>query len=839
MGRREERSPFSPSRGGTGRVAESKGQGPVHGERGRGEGSGGQGRSRSNGGWGVEECERGAKDKGARRAGGTRRRAKRTRSAWGGPSEPFQCLNANTKFRSKLLLSTGREEATCSPSQIRLKSTTTSRQEMHPFLCVFIVSSFSFHLFGRQMARIGAQEASGDGENGRLVQMCIDAACKSKKAVEVWRRQKRTLERMPNHLAGPLFHCLLKRGLLTPPFLECSFQANIRDVFLTTRLYRVFQQSVEEVNLKGEISVGAEWIAYLGAYRHLRVLHLADCKAVNSSALWNLTGMTTLEELDLSRCSKITDAGIGHLLSLPSLKKLSLSETGIKADGVARLSVITSLTSLDLGGLPVSNSAVSSLQIRLYFEVKRSYTEVCTVNVIAFKLKLRFGKFVCKSKHLVDTGQILSILTLLCLQTLTQLQFLDMWGSKITNEGTALLKAFVHLNFLNLAWTNVTRVPELFSLTSLNMSKCTIDSIFEGLAKQKTSLLRLHFAGAIFTDAYHVFSCLGTHNLNFLDLSGSPLDDVSFLAAMNRLEFLDLSSTGVTDSSVKSVADIGANLKQLNLSNTRISSDAIAILAGNVPKLECISLSHTVVGDNVLTYLSRMPALRSISLSHTNIKGFIYVGECDSNPTFSLVALQQLEYLEILDLENTHVSDLACKPLSFLKELCHLSLRSDFLSDISLHTVSSLPKLKFLSIKGAVVTSQGLCSFIPPPLLQILDLRDCWLLAEDGIVEFCQAHPRLELRHELITGISKDQAHFSRGQMHSHATVEASRGRRGRKLGTSSSSLTTRENSTQRRFVDERIKYSTSELLHIQASPRSALSLLDIGISLPASLERK
>jgi Leucine-rich repeat (LRR) protein len=201
-----------------------------------------------------------------------------------------------------------------------------------------------------------------------------------------------------------------------------------------------------------------------------------------------------------------------------------------------------------------------------------------------------------------------------------------MWGSKISNEGAILLKAFPKLNCLNLAWTNVTQLPALVSLTSLNMSKCTIESILDGLEEPEISLLTLHFSGASFIDAYRVLSCLHAQNLTFLDLSGSSIDNVSFLAGMNRLESLDLSCTGVIDSSMNSVADIGANLKHLNLSTTRVTSDALAILAGNVPKLEFISLSHTMVDDNALAYLGLISALRNISLSFTNIKGIILAG---------------------------------------------------------------------------------------------------------------------------------------------------------------------------------------------------------------------
>lgn len=76
-----------------------------------------------------------------------------------------------------------------------------------------------------------------------------------------------------------------------------------------------------------------------------------------------LAGMTNLKELDLSRCSKITDAGIEHLLTISALQKLCISETCVTSDGVARLCSLTNLLTLDLGGLCVSDSALSSLQV--------------------------------------------------------------------------------------------------------------------------------------------------------------------------------------------------------------------------------------------------------------------------------------------------------------------------------------------------------------------------------------------------------------------------------------------------------------------------------------------
>lgn len=82
--------------------------------------------------------------------------------------------------------------------------------------------------------------------------------------------------------------------------------------------------------------------------------------------LLGFLGMTSLRELDLSRCSKVNDAGIRHLLSVTTLEKLCISETGVSAKGVMLLSSLGNLSVLDLGGLPVTDLALSSLQVIQY-----------------------------------------------------------------------------------------------------------------------------------------------------------------------------------------------------------------------------------------------------------------------------------------------------------------------------------------------------------------------------------------------------------------------------------------------------------------------------------------
>lgn len=73
--------------------------------------------------------------------------------------------------------------------------------------------------------------------------------------------------------------------------------------------------------------------------------------------------MDALKELDLSRCEKFTDAGVKHIITIQSLEKLCLCQTGVTASGVKLISSLSNLSVLDLGGIPVTDEALSSLEV--------------------------------------------------------------------------------------------------------------------------------------------------------------------------------------------------------------------------------------------------------------------------------------------------------------------------------------------------------------------------------------------------------------------------------------------------------------------------------------------
>ncbi|KAL3499227.1 hypothetical protein ACH5RR_038320 [Cinchona calisaya] len=510
-----------------------------------------------------------------------------------------------------------------------------------------------------------------------LIAMCVETATESGDTVEAWRRQRRSLERMPSQLAEALLHRLLHRRLLFPSLLE------------------VFKNTVEEIDLKGENCVDAEWLAYLGAFRHLRSLNLADCYKVNSAALWAITGMPHLKELDLSRCCKITDAGIRHLSSVPNLERLCISETGVTPEGIMLLSSLTHLRVLDLGGLPVTDTALSSLQ------------------------------------------------------DLRKVEFLDLWGSKISNSGAALLQVFSKLSSLNLAWTKVTKLPNLSSLAYLNMSNCTITSIFKGEG-DKAHVEKLIASGATFADVSGALLNVKISFISHLDLSNACIDSFYFLAHLSSITYLDLSGSSMADDSVENIACIGANLRYLNLSNTKVSSTGVGIIAGHASNLETLLLSHTFTDDSAVPYIGMMPSLKVLHLSSTRIKGWINQEGSDSALVPSFSALKDLTSLERLELERLQIKDAALCPLSSFHSLKHLSLLSGILTDESLLHLSAMRNVVYLGVRDAVLTNAGLDSFSPPPTLRVLDLSGCWLLTEDAIFLFCQKHSNIDVRHEHV-----------------------------------------------------------------------------------------
>ncbi|KAL6177401.1 hypothetical protein ACLB2K_048927 [Fragaria x ananassa] len=390
---------------------------------------------------------------------------------------------------------------------------------------------------------------------------------------------------------------------------------------------------------------------------------------------------------------------------------------------------------------------------------------------------------------------------------------------------------FPRLTFLNLAWTSVTKLPNLLTLECLNMSHCTINSLLKG-DNGKAPLVNLTVSGATFGEEVANFHYIETTILTFLDLSKSTIQDLSFLSHLNALKHLDLSSTAIGDDSLELVACIGVNLKYLNLNKTKVSSAGVGILSRHVPNLEVFSISHTSVDDVTISYIGMMPSVKDVDLSNTKIKGVIYQAEhvpeheLESEPelepdsVLSLSGLQSLRHLERLYLADTQVMDAALYPLTSFPEFTHLSLKSASLTDFSLNYVSSISKLTNVCINDGVLTNSGLISCKPPATLRMMDLRGCWLLTEDAITSFSKIHPQIEVWHDLIH-ISPPNQTISNAAPSSRSTLKTSQ------VKEKHESIPMLEC-----FLDQRLKYSREELLSMRFSSVSLAAPIDRDIGI-------
>ncbi len=180
-----------------------------------------------------------------------------------------------------------------------------------------------------------------------------------------------------------------------------------------------------------------------------------------------------------------------------------------------------------------------------------------------------------------------------------------------------------------------------------------------------------------------------------LDLSGTPLHDLSAVQTLTALQSLDLSGTKVTDlSPLKTLTA----LRSLHLSGTKVTDlSALQTLTA----LRSLHFSGTKVAD--LSPLKTLTELQSLNLSRTKVTDLSPLktltalqGLNLSGIRFTdLSALQTLTALQSLNLSSTNVADLS--PLKTLTALQSLDLSFTEFADLS--ALQTLTALKSLNLK--------------------------------------------------------------------------------------------------------------------------------------------
>lgn len=511
----------------------------------------------------------------------------------------------------------------------------------------------------------GPTKASSEGIGlSRLVEMCLKAACESRESVQSWRRQKRTLKRLPSHLAHPLFHRLLQAGLLNAPLLE------------------LFQDSVEEVRVCDEASVDAEWTSYFRGFHCLRVLELANCRSISNFAIAQLKGLESLEELNISCCPKISDEGLAHLASLTSLEKLGLSETKVTEKGLTSLSALKGLTSLDLGGLPVTDSIILSL--------------------LALSQLQNFDIW---GSRVSDQG-------VLHLKGFPCLRHLNLAWTGVTRVPP--LQSLKHLNMANCTILSIFEDWEGLHgpLEQLYLSGANILDSSEVLAgRWASNVLVIDLSSSDLKD----FKVLGgMRKLEILDLSGTKVPELAMhtIAEIGyNLKQLDLSGCKVSSQGLGALAGHVPKLQQLVLSGTLVD-DSVFVFLQLMPALKMIDLSYTnIKGFNteVAGKASKLSSFAAIQYLHSMTTLNLCNTLISDKACLGLSYLLELTHLR---LRSNLLSDSSLHFLSSLKKLISLSIEGAMLTDSGVLSFKPPPLLKELSLLDCwLLTQKGIRQF--------------------------------------------------------------------------------------------------------------------------------
>lgn len=271
--------------------------------------------------------------------------------------------------------------------------------------------------------------------------------------------------------------------------------------------------TLTDTQLTPEGSLSDELLARLTDLPGPLVVSLAGTR-ISDIGLMQLQKLP-LEGLNLELCGRVTDDGLLHLSRTQSLRLLLLTGTGVTHVGLRHLS---------------ANDRLLALDLELCDEVTDEACEPLSEMRQLRSLVLKKSGF--ERKRVSDAG-------LKRLQSLSELEVLNLYGNRVTDDGLAHLQSFKKLRELNLSLLPITDagLEHLTPLTSLER----LDLLYsEGFSGPKLT-----------NDAGAALEPLS--NLTALDLTGAKLTDTGLvrLQGLTQLKMLQLARTDVSENGLR------------------------------------------------------------------------------------------------------------------------------------------------------------------------------------------------------------------------------------------------------------------------------------------------
>ena len=442
--------------------------------------------------------------------------------------------------------------------------------------------------------------------------------------------------------------------------------ANLRQV-LELALDKVPGETITDVELRtlSELRAEGRGIVDLTGLEHatgLKWAYLEENLIVDLEALASLAALTGLE----LRSNRVAD--LAPLASLSSLTRLILGPN--RVSDLVPLAGLTSLEHLDLSyNKVVDLSPLSSLASLTWLDLSGNRA-LADLNPLGGLTSL---------EHLDLTYN--SVFELEPLSNLTSLTFLSLTINRIAD--ISALRGLRSLEKLILGGNPVSDVEPLSGLTMLRYLHLGHLDAVESLRflSELEELTHLYIDG---TSAADLSPLAALNRLEVLDISETAVDDLSALAALNRLEFLDISETAVNDlsplantASLREIHMRGllADLTPISELPSLRSIVQLGLTGGALPKVDISPLA----GLTSLEYLSASPKYGDLSpLSGHAALLRLHLHE-PGTPFENLAALEGLRLAQ-LTMTDGGLEDIS--PLGELASLRKLNIECNSIEDL-------------------------------------------------------------------------------------------------------------------------------------------------------------
>lgn len=350
-------------------------------------------------------------------------------------------------------------------------------------------------------------------------------------------------------------------------------------------------------------------IQHLSNLKSLKSLDLNGCTGISSSGLGSTLGtIPQLETIDVSYCpgilrrswqgkinalksldlcySSVKDVHLSRLTHLPSLEELNIDSCPVGDWSMAHLAdgVVPNLLSLNLADCDISDLAM----VRIFMRTPSSYsTTTLTTNEMFSASHASFFPFL--QVHIAK---------------FKNLKHLSLFYCNISNHGLRYISGMSCLESLNLDSRDISD-DGLYHLRTLNSLKCL--DIFSG---------RISDIGCVHLGKIK--------SLERLELCGGGIGDLGCTYLVENLPNL----TSLNLAQNEQITNIGAsaiaslvNLKSLNLSNTRVNTNALVFFKGlrqlqSLAMYGCRGVEHS--DNGIYNLQTELPNLKCLRLGGTS-----------------------------------------------------------------------------------------------------------------------------------------------------------------------------------------------------------------------------